>query len=190
MMWHETTHVCATVTPQGAPTAGSWVALCRGVYPAAVPDSAGQGARATPRTGGPAVELGDPERAQRHPGLSHPGASLFAGPIPAAQAHPPGARRRTVTGTAARAAPRFWETSPHLDPRLSCGGLLGTRPAPLPGEHRNHSPSPQPVGQQLATRHALEHQPRSAVGVQKTPRNRLICLAARHTEWVLGFADE
>ena len=94
-----------------------------------------------------------------------------------------------MTGTAARAAPRFWDTSPHLDPRLSGGGLLGTRPAPLPGEHRNHSPRPQPVGHQLATRHALEHQPRSAVGVKKTPRNRLICLAARHPEWVLGFAD-
>ena len=189
-MWHATTHVCSTVDDRGTPTAGSRAALRRGVDPAALPNLAGQCTRGTPRPDGPAPGLCHAKRTPCHHGLPHVGAGLVACPLPSPQAPPPGARRRTVTGAAARAAPRLWETSPPLDPMLGRGGLLGARPAPLPGAPRDDSPGTQTCGRALAAGQALAHQPRSAVGVQQTPRDRLLRLAAQPPEWVLGCADE
>lgn len=42
----------------------------------------------------------------------------------------------------------------------------------------------------METGQALDHEPRPAVRVKKKQRDRLIRLAAAHSEWVLGFADE
>lgn len=42
----------------------------------------------------------------------------------------------------------------------------------------------------METGQALDHEPRPAVHVKKKQRDRLIRLAAAHSEWVLGFADE
>jgi hypothetical protein len=42
----------------------------------------------------------------------------------------------------------------------------------------------------LETRQALAHQPRSRVRAEKSARDRLIRLAARHPTWALGFEDE
>jgi hypothetical protein len=42
----------------------------------------------------------------------------------------------------------------------------------------------------METGQALDHEPRPAVCVKKKQRDRLIRLAAAHSEWVLGFADE
>jgi hypothetical protein len=36
----------------------------------------------------------------------------------------------------------------------------------------------------------VDHQPGSAVRAQKNWRDRLISLAARHADWVVGYADE
>ena len=36
----------------------------------------------------------------------------------------------------------------------------------------------------------MDHQPRSAIRAQKNWRDRLIRLAARHPDWVVGYADE
>jgi hypothetical protein len=42
----------------------------------------------------------------------------------------------------------------------------------------------------LAAGQTLDHQPRSPIGVQKKQRDRLIPLAARHHDWVLGCVAE
>ena len=42
----------------------------------------------------------------------------------------------------------------------------------------------------METGQALDHEPGPAVRVKKKQRDRLIRLAAAHSEWVLGFADE
>src|SRR5919199_3113405 len=120
-MWHETTHVCSTVDSRGTPTAGNRAALLSGVYPTALPNLAGQCTQGTPRPNCPEPGLCHANRTQCHQGLPHLGTGLVAGPLPPPQAHPPGARRRTVTGAAARVAPRLWETAQHLDPTLGRG---------------------------------------------------------------------
>jgi hypothetical protein len=189
-MRHETTHLYSTVDLRGTSIAASRAALLRGLHPAALPDPAGQCARTTPRSDCPAAELCDPERAQCSPCLPPPGVGIRARPIAASQTHPPRARARTVAGAAARAAPRLWQTPQYLDAPFGRRGLLGTGSDPVPSQHRDHPPSAQAVGRQLAAGQALDHQPRSPVCVKKKPRDRLIHLAGQHPDWVLGFADE
>ena len=167
-MRYETTHVCSTVDVRGTAAVGSRAALLGCVYSAAVPDSARQCARATPRADCPAAGLCHPERAQCHPGLPYPGRRQFVGPIPAAQAQPPWCSMpEPVTGAAARAAPRLWQAAQHLDPAAGGRGLLGAGSDPLSGEHRDYSPSPQTAGRELAAGQTLDHQPRSALCVKK-----------------------
>jgi hypothetical protein len=167
-MWHETTDVSSPVEPRGTPATGSGPALLGGVHPAALPDPAGQRARAAPRADCPATELRHPERAPCHSCLAHPRASLVTRPIPPSQAHPRRARRRAVAGGAARTAPRLGQSPPHVDPAWGRGGLLGTGPDALPGQHRDDSPSAQAGGRELAARQALDHQPRSPVRLKKS----------------------
>jgi hypothetical protein len=186
LMWHETTHVCSTIDARGTAAARHRAALRRCVYPAAVPDSARQCTWAAPCPDFPAAGLCHPERAPYPSCLPYPGHGQFAGPIPAAQAYPPGTRCRTLTGAAPRAAPCLWQTTQHVDPALSCRGLLGTRPDPLPSQHRDRPPGSQTVRRKLAPGQALDHQPRSPICVQKTLRNRLMRLTAQQADGVLG----
>jgi len=189
-MIDDTTHVCSTLHVGGTPTARSRAPCLGCVYAAAVPDSPGQCTRAAPFPDGPAAGLRDPERARYHACLPYPGHRQFAGPIPSAQAYPPGTRCRTLKGAATRAAPRLWPTAPHLDPALSRRGLLGTRSDPGPSQHRHGPPGPQTVRRELAPGQALDHQPRSPVCLKQQPRDRLIRLAAQHADWALGCLDE
>jgi hypothetical protein len=189
-MGHETTHVCSTVVHRGTPPVGSWAALLGGLYATAVPDPAHRCAWAAPRADCPAAQLCAPERPHYQPCLAHPWIGRRAGPVQTPQAHPPGARRRIVTGTAARTAPRFWQTTQHLDTGLRRRGLVGAGADAPPGQPRDRPPGAQAAGRELAAGQGLDHQPRSPRRVQKKHRNRLMRLAAQPPDWVLGFADE
>src|SRR5262249_6944266 len=69
-------------------------------------------------------------------------------------------------------------TVPH--PRLDAAPAVG----------RGHSLGAQTPGHPLEAGQALDQQPRPRVRAKKKARDRLIRLAQRHPDWVLGFLDE
>lgn len=66
-----------------------------------------------------------------------------------------------------------------------CQGLDTT-----PTLRRDHPTGPEAAGHPLAAGQALDHQPRPGVRTKKKARDRLIRLAERHPDWVLGYQDE
>src|ERR671926_1235582 len=54
----------------------------------------------------------------------------------------------------------------------------------------NHPRRPQAAGGGLAAGEKVDHQPGPTIRAQKNWRDRLIALAARHPDWVVGYADE
>jgi hypothetical protein len=173
-MRHETTHLSSTVDSRGTPAPTSRAALPGCVYPAAVPDLAGQWAGPTPRPACPAAEVCRPERAPCDPCLPHPWAGLVIGPIAAPPAHAGRARcghRRAGASAPVRTASYLWQLPPYLDAALSGGRLLGTGPAPVSCQHRDHPRSAQATGPALAAGHARDHQPRAPICVKQAPRS-------------------
>jgi hypothetical protein len=69
-------------------------------------------------------------------------------------------------------------------------GEFRPRPDGPPGDGRSHSADAAAPGRRLETRQALDHQSRSRVCPKKGQRDRLIAVAERRPDWVLGFADE
>jgi hypothetical protein len=102
--------VASTIIPRGTSAAGSRMALLGRLYATTVPDPAGQCARPTPLSDGPAVELCDSKRAPCPPCVSHSRGSPLC-PISAASAYPSRPRRRIVASATARAAPGIWQTA-------------------------------------------------------------------------------
>src|SRR5918911_1877404 len=192
-MGYETTSLGSLVNARGAPAADSRAPFLGRLYPATLPNPAGQWAQAAPCPDRPAARLCHTERTQCHSGLPHPGAGLSPAPVPPPQAHPVGARCcqvRAATRLAAHLPPHLWQAAQYLDASVSRRSLLGMRLDPRPGEYRDHSSSAQASGRELAAGQTLDYQPRSPVCAKKKRRDRLMHRAAQHPDGVLGFVDE
>jgi hypothetical protein len=179
-MTHETTHVCSTFVACGAASSGSRAPLLGCLHIAALPDLAGQWARATSRPDCPELGLCGTERAECHSCLPCPRINLCAGPVAPPPTHAVSSRcaeARTAAGAVTRKPPDLWQAPQPLDPPLGRGGLLGAWPHPLSRQHREHPPSPQAPGGELAASQTLDHQPRSPIRAKNKGirRERMFC---------------
>src|SRR5262249_34919761 len=77
-----------------------------------------------------------------------------------------------------------------LDARPGRRGGARRGPDRSTGEHRADPPGAEAAGRRLEARQGLDHQPRPGVPAQNGARDRLIRLAQRHADWVLGYQDE
>jgi hypothetical protein len=192
-MTHETTPVWPCLQRRRAAAVERRPALLRRLPRASMSAVAGQGPRPTPGPDRRGCGLCHTQRAPRPPGLSSPGPGGCAGSVAPSQA-PAGSPRcpaaRTAAGRVTRKPPDGWQAPPARDSRRRRGGLLRTRPHPLPGQARAQPPSAQPPGRPLAARHTGEHQPRPPVQAKHKRRGRLRPVAAPHPDWVLGCLEE
>src|SRR5262249_28423782 len=152
------------------------------------------------RRGGPGLRpppLQPPSRVRRrphrHPSLPPRPPRLLAGKVLPPPFRPP------LPGPALyRAADRPVAPQPasggqarrHLDAQPGGRGLPRQRLDPAAADWRGRPPGPEAPGHPLAPRQALGHQPRPRLRAKKKLRDRLIRLAARHPDWVLGYQDE
>ena len=137
---------------------------------------------------------GVPPKAGAMPsGLRYPWTGLLARAIAPAQTHPLSARcrqARTMAGAVARQPTHLWQTPQHLDPAAGCRNLLGTRPDALPSQPREDPAGTQALGSQLVTSQAVDDRSRPPICPKQKRRDRLIALAARHPDGVLGLVDK
>jgi hypothetical protein len=170
-MWYETSSICSLVHTRGAPAADSWAPFLRGLHPAALPNPTGQCMQGASGPDRSAAQLCHAKRTQCYSGLPHPRAGLCAEPIPPPEAHSVGAgygEMRAMARPATREPAYLWQVPQHLDAPARRRGLLGARLDPLPGEHREHSPSAQAAGGELAADQTLDHQSRSPICAKKS----------------------
>src|SRR5262249_49963548 len=86
--------------------------------------------------------------------------------------------------------PRLRQTRQPLDPGVGGRGEQGRGDCPHARERGDDPPDLAAPGRGLAARQALDYQPRPGIRPKKGQRDRLIALAERHPDWMLGFADE
>ena len=89
-----------------------------------------------------------------------------------------------------RQPPRIWQAHQFVDAGPAGRSQFPGRADPTPGNRRNHPTDLCAAGHPVETRQALDHQSRCGVYAQKNQRDRLIALAQRHPDWVVGFGDE
>jgi len=191
---HEQAHLCPSLTHHrpACPSEGFTVVRC--VCDAPQPDSVSQ--RPWPARPCHRRDLGlrRSDRAQRHPGVPCPGARGRATPLVCATSDPTRGLYAGPTPAMACPAPskpaHLRQTHPCVDSRP--GGRRGVRGGddPTACQWRNHSPGPVHAPDAVETGQTLDHQSRPGIRQEKTPRDRLMRLAATHPEWVLGFGDE
>src|SRR5262249_34395550 len=86
--------------------------------------------------------------------------------------------------------PAVWSADQPVDTRPGRPGLLRQGLDAVAVHRRGRPPSPQAAGHPLAPCQALDHLARPGLRAKKNARDRLIRLAQRHPEWVLGYQDE
>src|SRR5487761_90410 len=197
-MWyaglHETTDLCASPDGRRAPGTDSGPALPRRLCAAPLPDSARQRARRACATHRGSVRLRRPDCPGCAACVQFPGprcaAERLVAPPPAPTAGVPRRARRAVAHALAPQSARVRPPHQPMDARPGRRSQLRRRVDPHGGEWRGDPQDVAAVGHWLATRQALDHQPRSRVCPKKGRRDRLIALAKAHPDWALGFADE
>src|SRR5579863_43540 len=190
---HEASCLCPRPVPRRAAGVDERTALAGCLCPASVPDAARQRTR---RVGAPhraAARLQRPDRAQRHRRLQHQGPRC---PHPRLARRPqprPRLQRRCLRaapGAAASQPARLRRGDEPLDAGPPCRRQLRGGADQRAGQRRDRAGDPGAAGHPLEAGQALDHQSRSGVCPKKSRRDRLIRLAARQPDWVLGFEDE
>src|SRR5262249_42308125 len=176
-----------------AATVADRPALPRRLHLTPLPDPPRQRGRSGSRPHRPQPRLYGPLGPRRRPCLRPRGAGLLAGEVLAAPQRPAPAGHRLRGAAAAPAAPepaRLRQAPRHLDVGPARSGLLREGLDAPSAQHRDPPPGHPPPGGFLAAGQALDPQPRPRLRAKKKARDRLIRLAARHPDWVLGYQDE
>src|SRR6266536_881641 len=196
-MWykrgHENPHFYPTIHPgRTAPDPGR-IALVRCLHLAPLPDLAGFCPWGTRPKDCPPTRLRRPDRSQCDPWFQcwrseRAGRRLLTPPSTAD--HLLGRSSPATTGNLASSSAGVWQRERPVDLGTGRPGQFRARADYHVGFRRERPPRLQTPQDQLETRQALDHQPRSAVSTKKTARDRLIVWASQRPEWAIGFLDE